>query len=384
MKLKLICITLLVVTACKPNKNDNFDINTASLDKLQKEKLTQLKVYDSINNILSKLDVEISKKDTLKRLPVVTAYIVKDTLFKHFVELQGNVATDKNVLIYPEYQGMLTKVYVKEGQQVRKGELLAIIDDGGLGNQLAQLKTQYQLAQTTFERQSRLWKQQIGSEMQYLQAKSAMESTGSAVKQIKSQLARTKIKAPFSGVIDELVTKQGQIVTPGAVPLMRIINLNAMYVKANVPETYLNTVVKGVPVNVTFPSIKKQVTGVVKTVSNYINPSNRTFDIQINVPNQEKKIKPNLIAKLEINDYNKNNAILIPSNVIQENAIGDKFVYVIDKSKATAIAVKRKIEIGFKNQGYFEVVKGLSAGDVIVNEGALTLKDGTEIKIENK
>src|SRR5690554_3468553 len=383
-KIIYLLITTTLIISCG-KKNDSVDkvIGEGDLKKMKNKRTEVLASYDSIGKILSKLEQAITEKDTTLTYPLVTVFQTKDTLFSSFISIQGNVETSENILIIPEYQGVLTHVYVKEGQQVTKGQLLAKIDDGGLSSQLAQLETQYELAKTTYERQQRLWDQQIGSEIQLLQAKTNMESTGNTVKQLRSQLDKTSIRAPFSGVIDEIITEQGQVVAPGAQPLMRLVNLDNMKVKASVPENYIQSVTKGTNALVSFPAIQTTVEGTISNVGSYINPTNRTFQVEVQLPNTEKKIKPNLMANLQINNYTNNAAISIPSNAIQENAIGEKYVYVItDQEEQTAKVKRVKIETGRKSLGFIEVTEGLSSGDIIVKEGALTLKDGATITIK--
>lgn len=375
-----------IIASCTNEKLKAVDevIASGDLSAMQAKKEQIIASYDSIGAILGKLDMAIAQVDTMKKLPIVSSLVINESMFNHFIDVQGNVETSENILIYPEFQGVLTQVFVNEGSRVAKGQLLAKIDDGGLINQLSQLETQYQLAKTTFERQDRLWKQNIGSEIQYLQAKSNMETAESAVSQIRSQIERTSVRAPFTGEIDKIITEQGQVVGPGSLPLMRIINLNNMYVKASIPENYLGSIVKGSQTIVTFPAIDKKTTGTVHHVGNYINPSNRTFEIEIKVPNEDKSIKPNLVAKLEINNYSKEHTILIPANIIQENSKGEKYVFVIkDKVGDEAIAVRNKIETGLKYEGEIEVISGLKNGDTIVSAGALSLIDGAHIKIKS-
>jgi len=382
----LILIFILVVSCGKKDPGSvDAVIESGNLEAMKAKKELVLASYDSIAAVLGKLDIAITEKDTLKKFPLVTTYTLNDTLFNHFVDIQGDVETSQNLLIYPEYQGVLTRVYVKEGDNVSKGQLLAKIDDGGLSNQLAQVETQYQLAKTTFERQERLWNQKIGSEIQYLQAKANMEAAQSQVNQIRSQVGRTNVRAPFSGEIDKVITDQGQVVAPGSQALMRIVNLSDMYVKASVPESYLGSIKKGTPVNVTFPAINKKVEGKIRNVGNYINPNNRTFEIEIDVPNKDRAIKPNLLAKLEINDYSQEDAILIPANAIQENSKGDKYVFVISEKEGDEAKVTRtQIETGKKYGGQVEVISGLESNAIIVKEGALTLKDGATVKIKQQ
>jgi RND family efflux transporter MFP subunit len=379
-------IATLLFTSCGSDKNTksvDAIIEGGNLTNMKLKRDEVLKSYDSIGKILGKLEVAISAKDTLKRLPLVTSFKVKDTVFNHFIDIQGDVDTKENLIIYPEFSGTLTNVYVKEGQNVSKGQILARIDDGGLSSQLAQMQTQYELAKTTFERQKRLWDQKIGSEIQYLQAKANMEGLESSVKQMQAQVGKTTVRAPFSGTIDEIISDQGQVVSPGASQLMRIVSLKNMYVKASIPENYLGTIKKGTHVNVSFPSLGKVIQGNVRQVGNFINPNNRTFEIEIAIPNKEQLIKPNLVANLEINDYSNEKAIIIPDNVIQENANGEKFVYVINNvENSEATVLKTKIDTGKSYQGFIEVLSGLEANQIIVKDGAITMRDGLKVKLQ--
>lgn len=377
----LFAISLLI--ACSDTKKSStIDsvIEEGDLIKMKDKRTEVLASYDSIGKLLSQLEMAIAEKDTTKNHPLVSVFKIKDTVFESFITLQGNVDTRQNILIFPEYQGVLTTVNVKEGQQVSKGQLLAKIDDGGLSSQLAQLETQYELAKTTYERQQRLWDQKIGSEIQLLQAKTNMESTQSSVKQLRSQLEKTTIRAPFSGVIDAIITEQGQVVGPGGQALMRLVSLSDMYVKASVPESYTQSVAKGTPVKVNLNSIDTIVNGEISNVGSYINPTNRTFQVEVKIPNVQRKVKPNMMASLQINNYSKENAIAIPANAIQESATGEKYVYVLNEIEdQNAIVVRTQIETGRKNSGLIEILSGLSDRDIIVKEGALTLKDGMTI-----
>ena len=376
----------LILTSCGGEKSTgsvNAVIEQGNLSKMKVKRDEVMKSYDSIGKILGKIEVAISEKDTLKRLPIVTSFTVKDTLFKHFIDIQGDVDTKENLIIYPEFAGTLTNVYVKEGQKVSKGQILARIDDGGLSSQLAQFQTQYDLAKTTFERQKRLWEQKIGSEIQFLQAKATMEGLENSVKQMQAQVGKTTVRAPFSGTIDQVISDQGQVVSPAGSQLMRIVSLSNMYVKASIPENYLISIQKGTFVNVEFPSLGKSIEGTVRQVGNFINPNNRTFEVEIAIPNKDQLIKPNLMANLEINDYTKENAIIIPDNVIQENANGDKFVYIVNhRENNEAQVIKTKIEIGLSYNGYIEVKNGLEAGVSIVKDGAITMRDGLKVKLQ--
>ncbi|WP_350293712.1 efflux RND transporter periplasmic adaptor subunit [uncultured Croceitalea sp.] len=335
---------------------------------------------------IQQLDSAIATLDDKAKFPLVTTFLAKTEKFDHYLELQGDVMTKQNVLIYPEMPGTLYRVYVKKGQKVAKGQLLAAIDDGGLSSQLAQMKTQSELAKTTFERQKRLWEQNIGSEIQYLQAKTTYEAQESAVKQMQSQVAKSTIRAPFSGIIDDVIKDQGTVVNPGpGSEVFRIVNLSNMYIEVEVPESHLPNVVPGKDVNVYFPVLGDSVATKIRQTGNFINPSNRSFTAEIPVPNNGGKVKPNLSAKVMINDYTNEEAILIPQSIVSENAKGEQYVYVVDSTGVeTEATAKKAIITTGKTQGdYVEVLSGISNGDGIIDEGARSVKEGQKVKIKN-
>ena len=333
---------------------------------------------------IKQLDIVIDNLDPNKKVPLVTAFTVKDTLFNHYIELQGSLQTKQNLVLMPEFSGILTQVYVKEGQYVSKGQTLAKIDDGGLSQQVAQLEIQSQLAKTTFERQERLWNQKIGSEIQYLQAKTSYEAQQKAVDQLKSTLNKTVITAPFSGTIDNIITEKGSVVAPGASQILRIVNLNDMYVEVSVPERYISTVKKGTATLVEIPVLGKSYPSKVTQTSSFINPTNRTYTADISVPNKEKLIKPNLSARLKINDYQSEKAILIPQNLISENAEGTQYVYTIGKNaKNQTIASQKIIETGKTQGSLIEILKGITSGDMLIQEGARSVKNEQPIQVLN-
>jgi RND family efflux transporter MFP subunit len=294
--------------------------------------------------------------------------------------------TKQNVIIYPEMSGLLSSVYVKEGQYVSKGQLLAKIDDGGLGQQVAQLQIQANLAKTTFERQERLWNQKIGSEIEYLQSKSNYEGQQKAVAQTQSQLAKTEVRAPFSGIIDDIITEQGTVVAPGQSEILRIVNLNDMYIETDVPESYLPSITKNKKVIVEFPILGKTVEAFIRQAGNFINPANRTFKVEIAVPNKDKSIKPNLTARLKINDYTNEKTFLIPQSIISENAEGQQYVYVVTDKKNTNEGKAKKVIVKTgKTQGaVIEVLEGFDEGAEIIEEGARSVQDGQIVKIINQ
>ena len=378
-------ITGFLISCGGDKKTASIDkaIAAKDINKLKEARIAIQKEYDIIGAQLVQIDAALSELDTVKKVALVTTTTIKDTAFTHYIDIQGNIETKENVIIYPEFSGTLTQVLVTSGQKVTKGQLLARIDDGGLSNQLAQMETQAALAKTTFERQQNLWNQKIGSEIQYLQAKTNYEAQLKAVAQMKAQLAKTIVRAPFSGVIDEVITEKGQVVAPGQ-PLMRIVNLSNMYVASNIPENFIGKIKNGASVEVFIKSIGKTVTGKVRQVGNYINPNNRNFSIEIAVPNQDNLLRPNQVAVLKIADYTKANAVLIPESIVTENASGEKIVYTINSQSKKAVAVKKEIKTGLTSGANIEVLEGLANGDVVIIEGARSVQDGDAVEVVKK
>ena len=385
--LPLLIMTFLLFSCGSGEKQSVDDvIESQNLKSIRAKKSELVSEQNLIKQEIKKLDIVIAELDEGKKIPLITTFNLEETDFKHFLELQGNVTTKNLLMIYPEYSGVLTNVYVVEGQKVRKGEVLAKIDDGGLSQQLAQLKIQAELAKTTYERQQRLWDQKIGSEMQYLQAKSNYEAQDQAIAQLEQQVAKTVIRAPFSGTIDDVLTEQGSVVMPGQTELLRIINLDNMYIVTDVPEKYIANITRNKKVEVEFPVLGKKMDSKVRQVGNFINPANRTFKVEVSVPNKDKSIKPNLTAKLRINDYSNENALLIPQGIISENADGEQYIYIVtDKAgNDEAVAEKKIITTGLTQGDYIEVINGLEVGNEIIQEGARSVNDGQTVKIINQ
>ncbi|OEK09271.1 efflux transporter periplasmic adaptor subunit [Flavivirga aquatica] len=373
-----------LLTSCGADKKKTVEdiIATDNLELIRKKKSELDASAQEISAQLKQLEATIKVLDPQEKIPLITTFKAKEDVFTHFVELQGNVSTKQNLVIFPEFSGVLTRVYVKEGQKVSKGQILAKIDDGGLSQQVTQLKIQADLAKTTFERQERLWNQKIGSEIQYLQAKSSYEAQQQAVSQLQQQVGKTVVRAPFSGTIDDVISEQGSVVAPGQSQLFRIVNLNKMYIETEVPERYISTIVKGKEVKVDFPILGKQLDAKIRQAGNFINPANRSFRVEVEIPNKDRSIKPNLTAKLKINDYTNDKAILIPQSIISENAENQQYVYTITNKVENKATVKRVIIETGKTQGdYIEILSGLKNGIEIIDEGARSVKDGQEVKI---
>lgn len=384
-KLLLTILTFTLLISCGGDtKSVDAIISSGDLSAIKAKRADLNQQQRDLKSDLDKLNEYIDSHEKEERPALVTAEVIKDSIFKHYVEVQGNVETDQNVVLNAEFSGVLTNVYVKNGQQVTKGQRLAKIDDGGLSSQVAQQEAQLALAQTTFERQERLWNQKIGSEIQFLQAKTNYEAARNATQQLRAQLAKTIITAPFSGIIDDVIADPGQVVTPGQTPIIRLVNLSNMYVKASIPETYLKNINKGTQVIVNLASINEEFTGIVRQVSNYINPNNRSFEIQIEIPNKNGLVKPNLIATVKVNDYQAENAITVPENVLQENSAGETIAYLYKPINDSIGEAKRTIiQTGLSYANHTEVKSGLKAGDTIIMEGAKNLRDGQKVTIKH-
>ena len=370
----LIAATLVVSCGQKDNNQTVDQLIAAKNNKeLQARKAT-------IQADLAKIEAALATLNVRKEEALVSVATLKDTVFNHYLDIQGSVETKENILIQPEMLGTLVALNVKAGQRVSKGQLLARVDDGGSSQQVASLETQYQLAKTTFERQKNLWSQKIGSEIQYLQAQTQMLSLQRSVAQAKAMLSKTEIRAPFSGTIDEVFVERGQVVSAGPQGLMRIVNLNNMYVSTSIPESYIGKLKVGTQVDVFLTSLNKNYKGKVRQIGNFINPNNRSFGIEVSIPNPENLLRPNQVAKLKVIDYTVKNAIVVPSNVIQEDGKGNQFVFVATNSDGkTATAKKAMVTIGKSSDNVTEILSGLSANDIIVIEGVNTISEGMKL-----
>lgn len=384
-KIFIITVTSIFLASCGGGEKQTVEqvLESNNLELLRSKKNELSNENQEIIKQIKLLDTEIAKLDTNKKIPLITTLTIENKEFIHYLELQGNVQTKKNVLVYPEVPGQLVNVYVKEGQKVGKGQALGRIDDGGMSNQLAQLEANTELAKTTYERQKRLWDQKIGSEIQYLQTKTNYEAQTFAVSNLRKSIGKYTVRAPFSGIIDDVIKEQGTVVSPGpGAEIFRIVNLGNMYIETDVPESFISSVKKGKKVEVDFPILGKELQSEVRQAGNFINPANRTFKVEIGVPNKDGNIKPNLTAKLKINDYTNPSAILIPQSIISENSKGEQYVYVVENVNGNKGFAKQSIITTGKTQDdKIEVLGGLKKGMLVINEGARSVKDKQEVKL---
>lgn len=377
MKNIFILLSLSLILSCS-----NGSKQSKSLMELNSEKTRLITQMDSLSNMLNTVEQQISKLDTTKRLTSVTVIKAEVKAFKHFIEVQGVVEADQSVELYPERSGSITSIYIKEGQQVKKGQILAQIDNSILESSRAELQTQLDLATTTFERQQRLWNQNIGSEIQFLQAKAKKEGLENSLNSLNSQAEKLKIIAPFSGIIDEIFIKIGGLAST-QMPALRLVNLNEIHVECEVTETYLNTIKKDTEVNLTFPSIGKEWTSKIAQVGNFINPNNRSFKVRINLKNPDNELKANMLVDVKINDF-KNTGVVIPSALLQKDRDAKTFVFTLIKDDNSYKVKKTYISESSAYNNLSFISEGLAPNTLIIDKGARLIKAGENVSLSEQ
>ncbi|MDO6390487.1 efflux RND transporter periplasmic adaptor subunit [Pontibacter sp. BT731] len=311
-----------------------------------------------------------------KTVPVTVAQVQQDT-FRHYLEVQGRVDFDQNVLVSAKVPGVLTSMRVKRGDKVTKGQTMATIDAQVLEQNLAEVRTRLELANAAYERQKNLWDQQIGTEMQFLTAKNNKEALERSLATLQQQRDQFNVKAPVSGVVDNVIPNAGEAVAPG-MGIIRVVNTTGSKIVAEVSEAYLTKIKKGDEALVRFPDLNQEITATVDVVSSFINPSSRTFTIELRPKNVDVELRPNLVAVVRIQDYRKEDAITIPVNLVQRDE-KSQYVYVAQKQGARYVATRKEVETGVNYQGRVEVLKGLTAQDYIITAGYQSLNEGQPV-----
>ena len=387
MKKFYISILTLLIISCNSSGSSNITslIENGDLEELKKRKKEYVDTMNTMQVELNEINDGIAFLDENEKLTLVSNYEIKEKVFNSYMEAQANLKTRKNVLILPEFQGTLEQIFVYEGQYVQKGKLLAEINDSGLKEQLEQLTIQANFAKENFERTERLWNNNIGSEIQFLKSKTDFESSQKMVEQMKDRLAKTKIYAPFDGEVDEIISNQGSNLIPGVSQILRLVNLDKIYAEASVSEKYISFIEEGTEAIVQVPLLGKEIKSQIIQTGNFINPSNRTFRVEVPVENIDNKIKQNLDAKIKINIYSKKDAVVIPLRIVREDASGRNFVYVMnqDIKEGVYVTTKTFISLGNKNNTDVEVTEGLKIGDMLVLEGASIVEDSQRVKLIN-
>lgn len=366
MKTPLYTIALAIVLAsCSSDKPKD---KKAELEQLKKERTT-------LNGKIDKLEAELGQKKSEADLKDVIVAEVSETHFRNYVEVQGKVDAEDNVDIMPESPGTVTRIFVKVGQNVNKGQVLAQLDDKVLRQSVAQMQTQLDLATTVFNRQKNLWNQKIGTEVQYLTAKSQKEGLEKQLAGLKSQAAMNKIKSPISGTVDAMELKLGASVAPGSPTGIRVVNASRLKVKALVSENYASKVNQGDEVQVSLPDVPENLKARISFAAKVIDPVSRGFNVEVKLPSN-KKYRPNMVAILKIIDYRNDKALVVPVNAIQKSESAD-YVFLAVNGKAK----KADIRTGKISDGKAEVLSGLTAGDKVITTGFQDLNDGDGVKL---
>jgi len=365
MKKLLYIPAILLLSACSQQPQGKA-AKQAELDKLKKEQA-------DLNAKITKLQTELGSTDSVKRTEV-NVVDVKAGNFTNYVQLQGRIDAQDNVVAYPQASGSITGLYVKVGDHVSKGQVLAQLDNSVLLQNIAQAQAQANLTQTVYQRQKNLWDQKIGTEVQFLQAKSNFEASEKQVASLKQQANLYRIVSPITGSVDQMDLKLGQIASPGSTGI-RIVNADILKIKADVPESYVANINKGDNVKVVVPDANDSLMAKVTFAAKVIDQASRSFGIEIRLP-QRKTLRPNMTAVIKIADYSKNNSIVVPLNSVQRSTSGD-YVFVANNGEAK----KRTVKVGAISGAQAEILTGLTNGDKLITLGASEVEDGDKIKI---
>ena len=350
-----------------------------SLTDLKIKKTALLDQLNEISNELKSVESAISTLDTLKRLMTVTSFKAEEKEFNHYIEVQGVVKADKTIGLRAEMGGTITAILIKQGQRVSKGQILATLESSVIDNSVLQLTTQLNLATTTYERQARLWDQKIGSEIQFLQSKAQKEGLENSLNSLKAQAYKMKIIAPFSGIIDQVFAKTGELISPQT-PFLRLVNLDNVYIESEIAETYLKAITKGTKALVHFNSINTTIEASITQVGNFINPNNRSFKTRIDIKNTNNDLKANLLANIKINDFNAS-GIVIPSKFIQQDRNGNTFVYVLEAEENSLKVVKTYVKEANSYNNFSYISEGLDSKSNLVGKGARLVENGEIVKL---
>lgn len=319
-------------------------------------------------------------KKEVKLVPVTVTNVEQKT-FEHFFEVHGNVDVVENAALYAEAPGTVKKIHVVEGQNVKKGDVIISLDAGQLESGIKELQTGLELATKVYNKQKTLWDKKIGSEIQFLEAKNNKESLEQKLVTMQEQLDMYRIRAPFNGVVDEIMPKVGEAAAPGY-PVARVMNLGKVFLEADVSERYIQTVKANGYVEVKFPSLDESVKAKVTRVGNYINPANRTFKVKVEFNNPYGKYKPNQLAVMKIRDYSADSALVIPLRILQQDRSGNNYVYTYEQKDTLKMVKKLNLSLGKIYEMEVEVLEGLKPSSVLIDKGAKSVQSGDYIEIK--
>jgi len=368
---KSIIILALVILAVACGKSGDKKSELASLKKQHDELAIKIK----------KLETELQISDTTKisKVTAVSVTEAKEEVFNHYLEVQGKVDGEDNIAVSAQMPGVITAVNVKEGDAVRKGQVLAQIDNSVMQQQMASTKQQLDFATNLYNKQKSLWDQQIGSEVQYLTAKNNKENLEKAISTLNDQLDMTRIKSPINGSVEEVNLKVGQMASPG-LPAVRVVNFSNAKIVAEIAEAYAPKVKIGNKVVVFFPDFNTEVISQIRFTSKYINPINRTFISEVRLGPSAVQYRANMMAVVKINDYNNPKAFTVPVTLIRE-AQGGKYVYIANNENGKMVARRLPVTVGSTYNGLAEITAGITTGQKIITTGYNSLIEGELIQV---
>ncbi|UCE40617.1 MAG: efflux RND transporter periplasmic adaptor subunit [Candidatus Aminicenantes bacterium] len=361
----------LIIAACGPPQD-----NRARLARLEAQR-------EALDVQIEQLKAEIAGETDAtpkQALAYVRGIELQPSLFQHYIQVQGTVESDNNILIPAQSNGVVKKIHVRQGEHVSRGQLLAELDGAILERGIDELTHSLELVTTIYERQERLWNKNIGSEIEYLQAKNNKENLEKKLETLQEQYKLTKIHAPISGSVDDVMIKEGEMAAAGY-GTIRIVQLTRLKITASLSENYISRVSKNHPVKVLIPVIGRELELKINAVSQVIDPNNRTFKIEIKIPAREKDIKPNMLSVVTINDYTNAEALTVPYNVVQDTGIG-YFLFVAEKQNDQWIAKRRTVTLGENYADRVEIREGLSAGEFVITFGFQALADGQTVSLQ--
>ncbi|WP_242926483.1 efflux RND transporter periplasmic adaptor subunit [Pontibacter vulgaris] len=362
---------ILAFTACGGESNDK----AAQLAELKKQ---QTEIQNKIAQLEADLKAEGKGGVAEKKTVPVTVTAVQQDTFRHYLEVQGKVDFDQNVLVSARVPGVLTSVRVNRGDHVAKGQIMATIDAQVLEQNLQELRTRLDLARIAYQKQQNLWNQKIGTEMQYLTTKNNKEALERSLAALQQQRDQYNIKAPISGVVDEVIPNSGEAVAPG-VGIIRVVNTEGSKVVAEVSEAYLSKINKGDQAVVYFPDLNREVETTVNVVSQFINPTSRTFTVELKLKNAANvPLRPNLVAVVRIQDYKNENIVVVPVNLVQKDE-KSQYVYVAQKKGDSYVATRKEVKTGMSYKGNVEVLNGLAANDQVITAGYQNINEGQPV-----
>ena len=372
----LIAVVLLGLISC--GAEPTLEDKKAALDE-KKVELAKLQ------NEISKMEAELMAQDSsiLDKKEAGILVEVKEITpekFNHFFEVNGAIEAIEQANVSPEQGGQIKQIMVKEGDKVAAGAVLAQLNTSVIQSNLQELDNGIELAQTVYDRQARLWEQKIGSEIQYLEAQNRLENLQKKRETLLAQMAMSTIKAPFAGVVEVLHQKEGELAAPG-MPILTLVNMSEMTVKADVSENYVQAVKPNAEVDVDFPSFGMSTKSTIRSVSNIINPMNRTFSVEVRVPNNDASLKPNGIATLRIKDFEADSSLVVPAISIGNDAKG-AFLFVVESAEGKLTAIKKYVTTGRSSNGRTRVLEGIAAGDKVVVEGYNEVANGDQVRIQ--